>query len=151
MAVENDKIVYGGNMMLFVGSGATKNPLAFSQSAKLSISMKSRDISSKDSGLWGEKASGKFEWNCSTDGLLSFSVSGSTSSIDIVYNLFLAGQPVNVVFAQKTGTSPFHTVDATKKNFSGLAMISSIDMTAGDNDNATYSISLEGASALVMV
>lgn len=150
MAVENDKIVYGGNMMLFVGSGTTKQPLAFSQSAKLSVNMTSREISSKDSGNWTDKAAGKYDWNASTDGLLNFSITGATTGIDQVYNLFIAGLPINLVFAQKTGTTPFHTVDATKKNFSGTALITSIDMNAGEVDSATYTISLEGSGALIM-
>ena len=150
MASDNSKLVYGGDMMLFVGSGSTKQPLAFSQSAKLSVSMKTREVSSKDSGNWTEKANGKYDWNCSTDGLLSFSVSGNTTSMETVYSHFLAGLPINVVFASKTGTSPIWTVDSAKKNFTGQGIIAGIDMNAGDNDNATYSISIEGTGALVM-
>ena len=146
---DNSKLIYGGNLMLFIGSGSTKQPLAFSQSAKLSVSMKTREISSKDSGDWTDKANGRFDWNASTDGLLAFGVTGSTSSMETVYNLFLAGSPINVVFASKTGTNPAWTVDATKKNFSGSGIITSIDMNAGE-DNATYSISIEGTGALIM-
>ena len=148
---DNSKLVYGGDMMLFVGSGTTKQPLAFSQSAKLSVSMKTREISSKDSGNWTEKANGKYDWNASTDGLLAFAVTGNTTSMDAIYNLFLAGTAINVVFASKTGTSPIWTVDAAKKNFSGLGVISSIDNNAGDNDTATYSISIEGTGVLSML
>ncbi len=150
VGANNDKLVYGGDLMLFVGTGTTKNPLAFSQSAKLSVSMKTREISSKDSGQWTEKASGKYDWNCSTDGLLSFDVTGATSSIDMVYELFLAGEDVSIVFASKTGTTPLWTVDSTKKSFTGTALITSLDINSGDGDNATYSISLEGTGQLTL-
>jgi hypothetical protein len=46
MALETSKIIYGGDMMLFVAS----KPVAFSTAAKLDISLKTRDIGSKDSG-----------------------------------------------------------------------------------------------------
>ena len=151
MAVENDKIVYGGNLMLFVGSGVTKKPLAFSQNAKLGVNMKTREISSKDSsGSWTDKAAGKYDWNASTDGLLAFTLSGATSGMDEIYNLFVAGLPINMVFAQKTGTTPFFTIDATKKNFTGTALITSIEMSAPETESATYSINLEGTGSLVM-
>lgn len=147
---DNSKLIYGGDLMLFIGSGSTKNPLAFSTSAKLSVNTKTREISSKDSGNWTEKLAGKFDWNCSTDALLSYSVTGSTTSCDVVYQLFLAGQPINVAFAVKTGSSPYWTADATKKAFSGQGIIESMDITAGDNDTATYSISIAGSGALAL-
>ena len=150
MAADNSKIVYGGDLMLFIGTGSTKTPLAFSQSAKLSVSTKTREISSKDSGNWTDKAAGKFDWNASTDGLLSFTVTGQTGStgIDTVFEYFLAGTPLNLVFGSKTGTSPDWTINATAKSFSGQVIVSSIDINAGDGESATYSISLEGYSAL---
>lgn len=149
MAYDNSKIVYGGDMMLFISSGATKLPLAFSTSSKLSVSTKTRDLSNRDSSNWTEKASGRFDWNASSDGLLSFSVSG-TNGMDVIYSLFTAGLPVNVAFASKSGTSPSFTVDSAKKNFTGTGIIVSIDMNSADADTATYSITIEGSGALVL-
>lgn len=148
MAADNSKIVYGGDLMLFVGTGSTKTPLAFSQSAKLSVSTKTREISSKDSGNWTDKAAGKFDWNASTDGLLSFNSTTGQTGIDTIFEYFLAGTPLNLVFGSKTGTSPNWTINATAKSFSGQVIVSSIDINAGDGESATYSINCEGYSAL---
>lgn len=142
-------VIFGGDLMLFVGTGTTKQPLAYSTSAKLSVSLKTREISSKDSsGYFTEKSAGKFDWNASTDGLISYDVTGATSSIDVVYEYMLTRKPINLIFANKSGSTPYWSVDSSKKNFSGQALITSIDMNASDNDNATYSISLEGTGEL---
>lgn len=150
MATDNSKLVYGGDLMLFVGS--TKTPLAFSKDAKLTISMKEREISSKDSGMDSEFLGGKREWSASTDCLLAFSLSGSTTSMDAVYTLFLAGLPIDLAFGSKTGTSPAWSLDiiAGKKSFSGKALITGLDITASENDTASYSISLKGTGPLTL-
>jgi len=136
-------------MVLFVGSGSTKLPVAFSNTTKLSISTSAINATTKDSGIFNEKFPGHLDWNMSTDGLMSYTVSGSTNSIDDIYVLMLTRTPVSIYFASKTGSSPSWTVDATKKVFSGSAIITSLDMNA-DIDNATYSIKLEGTGALTL-
>ena len=55
MAVETNKTNYGGDIMLFING----TPLAFSSAAKLDVTLKTRDIGSKDSGYWDEKAAAK--------------------------------------------------------------------------------------------
>jgi len=147
---DTQSLVYGGDMLLFVGSGATKTPLAFSNSAKLAISMSTKDATSKDSGIYVERIPGRLDWNASADGAISYTVSGSTNTIDDIYVLMTLRQPINVVFASKTGTSPSWTADATKKTFSGMAFITSVDMSS-DNEAATYSIKLDGTGALTLV
>lgn len=146
----NDYIQYGGDLMVFIHSGATLAPVAFSTSAKLSVSMKTRDITSKDSGNWTEKARGRYDWNMSTDALCNFVTTGTTHSVDDLYNYFTAGLAVNVSFASKTGTTPSWTVNSAVKNFSGTAFITALDITSSDAESATYSITLEGSGQLTM-
>lgn len=148
--VNNEYLVYGGDLMLFASSGATVAPLAFSQSAKLSISMDTREISSKDStGDFKDYASGKFGWTVSSDALVNFAATGTTNSVDDLYTMMINKTLVNIAFGQKTGTSPSWTVNTNKKRYTGQAYITSIDLNASDNDNATYSINLQGTGALV--
>lgn len=146
---DTTQLIYGGDMMLFVGSGATKNPLAFSTSAKLAISTSMKDATSKDSGIYTEKFAGRLDWNCSTDGLMSYTISGATQSIDDIYALMLSRTPINVVFASKTGSVPAWTVDASKKTFTGMGFIASMDMNAA-LDEATYSIKIDGSGPLTL-
>lgn len=152
MAVESSKLAYGGSMMLFLGSGATKLPIAFSTSAKLDITLSTRDISSKDSGYWVEKAGGRLEWNASSDALYSevLTVTTGTNTYDELFSLMTARTAINCVFAATSGTTPDWTVDVTKKNFTGQAIITSLSVNAPDGETVTYSVSLEGTGALVM-
>lgn len=146
MAVYNDYIQYGGDLMLFINS----QPVAFSTSAKLSVSNKTREISTKDSGNWTEKKAGRYDWNASTDALYNMSTTGTTMDIMDLYAIFTGGSAVTLSFACKTGTTPNWTVSSTVKYFTGSAIITSFDFNASDGDSATYSISLEGTGALLM-
>ena len=153
MAINGSYLQYGGDLMLFAlptTSGATLQALAFSTSAKLSISMATREISSKDSGDFIEKMPAKFSWNISTDALMNYVSTGTTQSTDEFTGYMLSKKLLNVAFASKTGTSPSWTVDASKKKFTGTAWITSIDLNAGDGATATYSIQLEGTGPLVL-
>ena len=146
-----DKIVYGGSLMLFVApTGSTVQPIAFSTSAKLAVSLKTREITSKDSGNWTEKAAGKMDWNVSSDALVNYVSTGNTSSTDELFTALTNRTAIPISFAVATGSSPSWTVDSTKKKFTGTAIITSLDITGGDGDNATYSVSLEGTGVLTM-
>lgn len=150
MAAENSKIVYGGDMMIFIGTGATGEPIAFATGAKLDLTLAVREISSKDSGIWVEKAAGKWDWNASADGLSSFGLTGNTTDIADLFTLMIAREPVYLAFGIASGSTPSWTLDTAKQYLSGNAIITSLSLNAPDNETATYSISLEGASALAM-
>lgn len=157
MADNQSALSYGGDLMIFLvpTTGTTKQPLAFSTSAKLSVSNKSRDVSSKDSGDWPSREYGRFDWNMSTDQLFAMTLTGSTLTgstygADTIFAMYVAKQKVNVAFASKTGTTPSWTINSAKKSFTGQAVISSFDINSADGDNSTYSISLDGDSPLVL-
>ena len=156
MVYDTSNIIYGGDLILFMGSGTAKLPVAFSTSAKLSISMSTKDVTSKDSGYNTDKIAGRLDWNMSTDGLLSYALAvddALQTSIDELYVLMLARKSINIVFATKSGASPDWTVSAVavagKKSFTGKGFITSIEQNA-DNDSATYSITIEGTGALTL-
>lgn len=147
---DTTQLVWGGSLMLFVASGATKMPLAYSETAKLGITLGTKDATTKDSGIFVEKYPGLFDWNMSSDGLVSYTLSGNTNTIDDIYSLMLSRTPVNVGFAVTTGTSPAFTIDASKKNFTGTGIIVSMDISASKDDIAKYSIKIDGTGALTM-
>lgn len=145
---ETSKITYGGDMMLFIEG----SPIAFSSAAKLDISLKTRDIGSKDSGFWDEKAAGKMSWTASSDSLMSDTLTGNSNTYSELYTAMLTRVPVTIVFATAAGTAPDFTVSAVagKTKFTGSGFITSLSMNAPDGDNASYSVSFEGTGALVM-
>lgn len=149
----NSNLNYGGDLLLFVGSGCTSGntqPIAYSTSAILNVNVATRDVSSKDSGYWTESLAAKISWDLSTDGLVAYQLTGNTRSVDELFTRMIARVPVWIAFASKTGTAPAWTVDSSIIQFTGQALITSLSITAGDNDNATYSISMVGSSALTM-
>ena len=148
MAVDNSKIVYGGSMMLFMKTGATLTPIAFSTSAKLTVSMATRDAASKDSGNWGAKLPAKFDWNVGTDALVAYDTVSGTTDIENLYTAMLTRSAIPISFAASTGTSPTWSVSGIA--FTGSVYITSIDITAADGDNAQYSISTEGTGELAL-
>lgn len=149
MAIETNKINYGGDIMLFIDG----EPMAFSNSAKLDISLTTRDIGSKDSGYWEEKAAGKMSWTASSDALMAdSSLVGTTKTYNELFTAMATRQPIDVVFATAAGTAPSWTISAVagKTKFTGEGFITSLSMNAPDGENASYSISIEGTGALVM-
>lgn len=150
MAIETSKITYGGDMMLFIGG----EPMAFSSAAKLDVSLSTRDIGSKDSGFWEEKAAGKMSWSASSDALMCDSdITGTTKTYSDLYTAMLTRVPLTIVFATAAGTAPSWTISAVagKSKFTGTGFITSLSMNAGDGDNGTYSVSFEGTGALELV
>ena len=142
-------IQYGGDMMLFVASGATVQPLAFSTSAKIDITLKTRDVGSKDSGYWDETAAGRFNWNVSSDQLYAYAATGTTQTYAKLYAMMLARVPINIGFGVKAvgSVSPSWTIATTDK-FTGQILITALSITAGDNANATYTMSGVGVGVL---
>jgi len=134
--------------MLFLATGL---PIAFSTNAKLSIKLNTREISSKDSGYWTEKKAGRLDWNAGSDALYTEVLTGTatTTSVDELYALMIARTPITMVFGAATGTAGAQTNDATKKKYTGTALITSLDINAPDGETTTYTIALEGTAALV--
>ena len=144
----SDNIIYGGDMMLFVGSASgSTQPIAFSQNAKLSIKAATRGISSKDSGVWEESQVGKLSWEMSSDALYSMGVTGTTNEANDLFTLMSGRTPIYVGFSKYTGTVPSWSPAASIK-YTGMAIITALDITANDGDNVSYSISLTGTGAL---
>ena len=151
--VNSTMVQYGGSMMVFLNptgqTAAGALPAAFSTNAKITIALTDREISSKDSGDWSEFLGNKFNWNVTTDALLSLSgVTGSTLSTKKVYTAFVTKTPVYVAFSVTAGSTPSWTVAAGKLKFTGCALINSMDITAADNTEAVYTFGAKGTGAL---
>ncbi|MGI6338906.1 MAG: hypothetical protein ACOXZV_05940 [Bacteroidales bacterium] len=145
--INGNAIPYAGSVMFFIQSGATKYPAAFSTDAKLSVSTKVREVTSKDSGQWTDRCSGRFDFNGSTSGLLNFSPTGSTYGVEDIYACFLAGNPVSFSFGVACGTSPSWQLNTGKKYFYGQVIIENMEISAG-LDDGSYSANFLGTGAL---
>jgi len=142
---EQEKIEYGGEMMLFLNN----LPIAFSKDAKLSIKAGIRPTSSKDSGNWTDKKAGRLDWNASTDALYTDVLTAqTTTSFDELFALMVARTPIDLAFAITAGDPGAQTIHATKKNLAGKAIITGLDVNAPEEDNSSFSMTLEGTGEL---
>lgn len=138
-------VILGTDLMLF--KGEDKTPLACATSCKLTISAGTLETSSKDSGKWTSKQAGKLSWNASSDNLFTL------SDYKELVSAMVAREKIEIEFAtvkyaDSDNGVPTEGWQSNNDGYKGFAIITSIDMTANDGENATYSVSLEGCGAL---
>tara|TARA_S200002703_G_C3621254_1_gene190787 strand:+ start:58 stop:459 length:402 start_codon:yes stop_codon:yes gene_type:complete len=130
MAIEN-----ATNVVLSVTTGGSLQALAHCTSASISMNMDLRDKTSKSSLGFSESLGGLRSWELSGDAFVEI---GSITGADIE-ELWTTWESRAVV-AVKFGASGME--------YTGNALITSISIDAGVEENATYSISLTGTGAL---
>ena len=146
MAIQN-----ATNVAIRVGGRTDGNTIAYATSASLSVNMDLRDTTTKSSLGWQENLGGLKSWEMSGDAFVELSAATATGNdpfkegtevnstlknISSLYATWAAGLAVTVAFGNDT------------KEYYGSAIITSISIDAGMEENATYSISLQGAGAL---
>jgi predicted secreted protein len=142
------KVQSGNSIMLFVGSGTTKCPIAYSNSASWESSMSVRNVTSKDSAGFEEVLAGIYSFNASAEALLAFNTTGLTSDFKPLWNNYSKGCTVNIVLSQSCGTSP--SWSACGVQLTGKGLITNMSITSNKGDNATTSIKLCGSGAVVL-
>jgi len=125
-------------LIQFSTDGTTYDEVGRMTSASLSISMETRDTSTKDSAGWRELLEGQKSWSLSGDGLVVYSLTGADGFSDL-YG-YLNGRTNLYV--------KFGSVGTGEKVYSGRGFITSLDQEAGVEDNTTFSFSFEGTGAL---
>jgi len=122
---------------------APSDVLLHCTSASLAISRDLRDSTTKASGGWQNNLPGLKSWEISGDGFVDFD--GTMDTKDLIQEMILDYNP---------GTSdPMVEVSfgvAGSGVFTGKAIITSISIDAGVEENATYSISLQGTEDLAV-
>ena len=120
-------------------SGSTYDIIGRCTSASLSVSMETRDTTTKDSAGWSEKLEGLKSWSLGGDGLVTYSISGDYDSPDALFTLLANRTLVKVKFGSTT---------SGEIDYTGDAYLTSYEQEGGVEDNVTYSFSFEGTSTL---
>lgn len=155
------KKVKGGDMMLFVNS----KPLAFATSHTLTIQAETQDTSNKDEGggKWASNEVKLFSWSGKSENFYCISdtdgKADDNSSYADVFDLMVAGEAIDAVFAAKTETAnDISEVTETSKvwtpkvpKYSGKVIITNLEVTAQNGEFATYSVDFEGVGELKKV
>lgn len=119
------------------------NKMADATTHSLSIAMKTRPTSNKDSGKYDTEAAGRFAITASADALKVY------GNFEAILSAMINQLPVQVDFGQKTA-DPENTLDETKFYASGNFLIVGFDDAAPDGETATYSIKLNHNSGFTM-
>ena len=119
--------------------GTTYDIIGRATSASLSVSMETRDTTTKDSAGWQENLEGLKSWSLSGDGLVTYSISGDYDTPDDLFTLLSNRTLVKVKFGSAT---------SGEIDYTGDAYLVSYEQEAGVEENVTYSFSFTGTSTL---
>jgi len=137
-----DMIIDGGDILLKVNGEI----MACATSHTIEITNATREISCKGSGDWTSAEYGRFSWTVSTDALLNL--------VDDAQNPYVTYPELLDLMINKT----FVDVESYYEDrftgdtmiVAGQAIITSVSQTAGDSENASYSVSMQGRGELVI-
>ena len=128
-------ILNATDCVLSVTTGGSLQAVAHCTSASISMNLDLRDSTTKSSDGWQKNLGGLKSWEMSGDAFVEI---GSITGADIeeLWVIWEARTEVAVKFG------------ASGMEYTGNAIITSISIDAGVEENATYSISLTGSGAL---
>ena len=114
--------------------------LAHCTSASLSISRDLRDSTTKSSAGWSQSLGGLMSWEMSGDAFVDITDGDAVTNIAAL----ITGTKIAVTFVLDDADSP----TPAPVTYSGDALITSVSMDAGVEENMSWSISLTGTGAL---
>jgi len=118
--------------------GATYETVGKMTNASLSVTMATRDASTKDSAGWMEVLEGQKSWTLSGEGLVVYNNTGKATPDDIYGHL----SSRTVIYIE------FGSEATDEKYYSGTGYFTEFSTDAGMEDNATFSFSFQGTSTL---
>ena len=127
-------ILNATDCVLSVTTGGSLQAVAHSTSASISMNMDLRDSTTKSSAGYQENLGGLRSWELSGDAFVE--IGAGDGNIEALWDTWEDQAAVIVNFG------------ATNMIYSGSALITSISIDAGVEENATYSISLTGTGQL---
>ena len=146
-------VIKGRDLMLFINGKS----IAFATSHSLSISLDTTETTSKDSGgKWTSALANKMSWGMQSENLMSND--GEGVGFEQLFDMMTAQQPIDAVFALEKNyknkadeVTKGGWIPSTTGTYSGKVLITSLECSAPNEDNATFSVSLTGIGALKKV
>ncbi len=135
-------ILNGTDVKVYDGSGLL---VAYAQNGSININHSTREITNKESAGWKETLEGLRDWSIDVDGAYAWTDAAgavlANGFEDVINSYILTRATLTVKF----GTTATGTGDVV---YTGTAWVTSGSLSAGTEDTATYSLSLEGTGAL---
>jgi len=127
-----------------VYSTGTTNLVAFAQNCTLNVNHSPREITNKESNGYKEILEGLRDFSIDIDGAYAWTGSSGAlaNGVDAVLetNVLNVRQKVAFIFGDTASTSDI--------SYSGSGFITSVSITGGTEDTATYSLTIEGTGEL---
>lgn len=145
-------VINGTDVMVFISpsSGTTTwTVIGHATSHSLSIKMATRDTSNKGTANYVTKSSGRLEVTGTIEGLY---MDDDKYNYEDLMTLVLARNPVLMIFGREASAGVPDTTTTGKTHFycSGKFIITSLDATFPDQENSTYTATIEHYSGFVM-
>ncbi|WP_430811268.1 MULTISPECIES: phage tail tube protein [unclassified Carboxylicivirga] len=138
-------VINGTDLHLFIGADAAEKHVGHAKSHTIDMGTGEIDISNKDTGGWDDFLAGRKNWTASCDAMFDME---DAQGFEQAFDAWLAGTPVRLVSAIKTGAN---AIDTGAMQLVGTAIITSISLSSGDGEAVTYSVSYKGKGALAKV
>ena len=119
--------------------GTSYDIIGRATSASLSVSMETRDTTTKDSAGWQENLEGLKNWSLSGDGLVTYSITGDYDTPDELFTLLNNRTLVKVKFGSAT---------SGEIDYTGDAYLVSYEQEAGVEENVSFSFGFTGTGVL---
>lgn len=131
-------ITNGTDFLLYISTdnGSTYSKIYHSTSASLSVSMETRDASSKDSNGWKDVLEGQRSWTMEAEGLAALD---ATWGYQEVFTAMEGRTKIKLKFSTEVTSDEY---------FFGDGYITSLSLDAPNEDSSTFSVSIEGTGAL---
>lgn len=142
--------IQGSDMMLFVNGKS----IAYATSHTLTINGDTQDTSNKDEGGgdWASNEISKLSWTAKSENM--YSIDGAGSNFGDLFDLMVAKTPITATFSKKTETTtevPENGWTASKPDYEGKVVITSLELNAPNGEYATYTVEFTGVGALTKV
>lgn len=159
----NKDLVKGNDMYLYLvelgddasmtsGMVETAKVVAYATSCSLQADADTMDVSSKFSCRWQAVVPGNASYQVSSDALYCQASAASANSgytVDNLFDAMVEGKNIGWVMAQDNAEGcTVGGPDTTKPYYWGEAAVTSLSITAGNNEIVTSSIQLQGSGAL---
>ena len=128
-----------------VYSASTNNLVAFAQNCTLNVNHSPREITNKESAGFKEILEGLRDFSIDIDGAYAWTNAGGVALTDGVDDVLEA----NVLNARQQVNFIFGDTSSNDISYGGKGYITSVSITGGTEDTATYSLSIEGTGELI--
>lgn len=150
MGYSTKDLVLGDDLFLYLFQD--NKVLAFAQSCSLEVAGETIDVSNKMSCRWVANLAGKNSYTVSADAL--YTQATGVCSFDTLMTKMMAGGEIDWAIGKAIEeddcTTATFALDTDKTYYSGKAIITSLSLSAGNNEVASSSISLTGVGAIAI-